>query len=133
MLTSLSTGCLNRLRGATWKRWPHVAAILTLVLLGCSGLAQRYPREPGEGNVWLKWDKERKEDFVYAYLIGHSDGTKNGCFVADDVLFSRFEGLSKELDLVRECIKGRKHFSESATFYSDIVTAFYKKYPDQRN
>jgi hypothetical protein len=104
-----------------------VVALIVLSIVPCSSWAQRYCCE---GESWLKWSQGRREAYVSAYIDGYYDGYIGGCQEGTKHLEPTAPGL--EEFPVNKCLNRKSDFTKGIDLSRD-VTAFYRRYPENRN
>ena len=106
-------------------------AMLTLIVLILLG-SQRFPREMGVGDDWLRWDAERQRIYVLTYFHGYLDGTFEACLQVDR-LFSPPGGVTDPKDtIVSRCMDTSRNFSKTPDEYIRFVTEYYQRFPEER-
>jgi hypothetical protein len=110
-----------------------------LVLLTATMLAIRVARKvtPGqrllrEGDSWLQWRHDAREEYVYGFSAGYAGGYESACRVMDE-LWNGPKGLNAENDPLKKCFERETSLSQSADYYADAVTKFYESYPGDRD
>jgi hypothetical protein len=76
------------------------------------------------GNHWLKWNNERRQIFVGAYLFGYLDGLNMGCEEGS-------KDSTREPERLIKCENRITNFSKDSQYYVDSLTEFYNKYPEE--
>jgi hypothetical protein len=128
--TSLANG-ISTGEGSMARRmqsWTLTIALLPPLVFGCRLLVSgAWPC--CEGEVWLKWNDEQRDAYVYAYLKGLTRGYHKGCFEA-----AKIANPSGDLksDPEKKCEQVGPEFYGEISYYSHKVTAFYQRYPKQR-
>lgn len=108
-----------------FARW---VLLLSIVLLLVSGQLWSQ-RVCCEGEMWLKWNNDRRESYLWGYMIGYSHAYWEGCRQA-------MRSLPKGTDVQSiedSCEKNQRDFSKGTTYWAQQVTKFYKTYPHDRD
>jgi hypothetical protein len=116
----------------SWKPCKIILRAVALIgLLGLVPTAALAERTCCEGDAWLKWNQNRREAYVRGYIIGYTDGFVRACEEAASFAprptrpgFDNFP--------VNKCLDRKWNFSKGIDLSKDI-TAFYKRYPENRN
>jgi hypothetical protein len=116
----------NSVRGA-FSRFLFVLILASLTLRVAPG--QRVLRE---GDAWLKWSHDAREEYVYGFSAGYATGYENACRLMDAVWRDSKE-VELENDPLQKCFDKEDPLSRNVDYYSDAVTDFYKRYPDDRD
>jgi hypothetical protein len=105
-------------------------AFVTFLILSspCSSSAQRYCCE---GDNWMKWTEEHREDYVRGYILGHAEGYTDACYKAMKYWPSPIL-LSDENNPLSRCLKGMPDFSRGPECFSKQITELYSTYPEDR-
>jgi hypothetical protein len=128
--------------------WLLVAVLsATLLSSGCSRSQQpehassgtRAKTEvatPFSAEMWLQWDKSSRMAFVLGNLRGHWDGVTDGCGDAKRAVSSLpgISGFTPEVadEMYLDCGKYYKPSNRAIESYEEVVTNFYKRYPEDR-
>ena len=101
--------------------------LLALMLSAGSSLAGEPSIALGE--QWLKWSDETRFVYVLAYLGGRAHGFVDGCKVGQKMYLTRkMTGLPGE-----SCIRSAPEYSKHLEEYSEIISNYYRSYPEDRN
>jgi len=84
-----------------------------------------------EGDTWLKWSQNRREAYVRGFIIGYTDGFLHACEEAASFAPRPTEPGFENFPL-NKCLDRKWNFSKGIDLSKD-VTAFYKRYPENRN
>jgi len=112
---------------ATCRTWT-IRAVLLVILASVPG-ALWGQRVCCEGDMWLKWNNDRRESYVWGYMIGYSHAYWIGCRQA---MKSLPPGTSSE-SIESSCRERQPDFSKGTTFWTQQVTEFYKAYANDRD
>ncbi len=104
-----------------------LARFLTIVILMSSMLWGQRPC--CEGNLWLKWTKDRRESYVWGYMTGYSHAFWKGCRLA---IQARPKGTAAE-EANSACRAHEPDFSKGTDYWAKQVTDFYKTFPEDRD
>jgi hypothetical protein len=88
-----------------------------------------YPieRSPGQGTLWLSLTEPQKQQFVLGYLKGFQLGFRSGCITYFDVNPPKAFSLDKSP--LERCTTEQLSYSNGVEYYTNQITAFYKRYP----
>jgi hypothetical protein len=105
-------------------------AIVALSALGATSLLGQ--RAWHQGDTWMKWSRESRENFVFGYTSGYSTAYGNVCrrmAIAPDVnVKPGHENLPMNV-----CLQGQLDFSKGTEYFVNNITEFYKQYPGDRD
>jgi hypothetical protein len=116
-----------------------VLSCFLFIPLSCSRSRQsteyhstRFPetRSVNEAKLWLQWSRAERLAFVRGFVIGYKDGAVSGCRSA----FDAFEHYSTSANIKSPspdssiCFSVNSRFDQTAEYYADCVTTFYKTY-----
>ncbi|HEY3929313.1 MAG TPA: hypothetical protein VGL89_13145 [Candidatus Koribacter sp.] len=79
--------------------------------------------------MWLKWNNDRRESYMWGYMIGYSHAYWDGCRQAMKAL----PGGATSESIERSCRSRQPDFSGGTTYWARQVTQFYKTYPNDRD
>jgi hypothetical protein len=116
----------------SWK--PCKLPLGTVALIVLSGLvptAALAQRTCCEGYTWLKWGQNRREAYVRGFIRGYYDGFFHACEEEASFAPRQTEPGFENFPLTK-CLDRRWNFSKGIDLSKD-VTAFYKRYPENRN
>src|SRR5579864_1760180 len=102
-----------------------LAATLAALTVGTSP-GQRVLRE---GDTWLKWSRDAREEYVYGFSAGYATGYENACRFMDG-LWRDSKEVELENDPLQKCFDKETPLSRDVDYYTGGVTDFYKRYPD---
>jgi hypothetical protein len=78
--------------------------------------------------MWLKWNSDRRESYVWGYMIGYSQAYWEGCRQAMKALPT---GTASQ-PIENGCREHQPDFSRGTTYWTQQVTELYKKYAGDR-
>jgi hypothetical protein len=84
------------------------------------------------GDDWLRWNEFEKEQYVSAYVEGISEGFRNGCEAAVEVMLPQADG-QKFLDSNAQCIEHAPFSGRDLNVFVPSVTLFFQRYPEHRH
>jgi len=105
------------------------AFVISLIFCPFSSLSAQ--RLCCEGDVWLRWTEDHREDYVKGYILGRAAGYSDACYrmakywPAPITLGDKKNPLSK-------CLKEMPDFSRGPEYFAQQVTDFCTKYPENR-
>lgn len=109
-----------------------IAALVFVILLGLLSFrslsAQRYCCE---GDSWIKWTEEHREDYVRAYILGRAEGYSDACYKEAKYWPSPIT-LGNENNPISKCLKEMPAFSQGPQYFAQQVTELYTVYPEDR-
>jgi hypothetical protein len=85
-----------------------------------------------EGDRWLRWSSDTREAYVFAYVLGYSNGFARGCTQAIEAESHSLEGNVKG-DAAHACRQKAPDFSKGPTYFAKSITDFYGRYPEDRD
>ena len=93
---------------------------------------QRNPQNPAE--LWLSWSADAREKYIWGYVEGFGEGKRGACtYYADKITPTLpHEPLPPEKLPRSACINDLPSYPQYLDTYSETVTAYYKKYPHDR-
>ena len=113
--------------GHTQIRFKHclLLAVAVSTILGALASATE---DMTDGDIWLRWSRERRQAFVDGYIEGYYRGNLNGCQDAAE------QGDNKPAaDFLSECLNRRLRFAVETARYEKEITRFYTLYAENRN
>jgi hypothetical protein len=105
-------------------------AALTLAMLAVCPLAGQ--RGWHQGDTWLKWNRESRENFLFGYMSGYSTAYGDVCRRLATQLPKETHPGSENLP-IDECLGDQLDFTKGFDYFVDNITAFYKRYPGDRD
>jgi hypothetical protein len=105
-------------------------AILAISTLAATSLSGQ--RAWHQGDTWMKWTRESRENFVFGYISGYSTAYGNVCrrmAIAPDV---KPKPGSENLPM-NVCLQGQLDFSKGTEYFVRNITDFYARYPGDRD
>jgi hypothetical protein len=110
------------------RRAPMLAAVLAiLIFIPSSMLAQR---NCCEGDSWLRWSPEHRNDYVRGYIRGYYGGYFQGCQQGTKYSSGTVKS-GPEKSPIDECLDRKLDFTKG-TELSNEITRFYRRYPENR-
>jgi len=82
-----------------------------------------------EGDMWLKWSKDRRESYLWGYMLGYSQAYWKECRETGNALPAEADSTAIE----NRCRSRQPDFSKGTDFWGQQVTDFYKTYPGDRD
>jgi hypothetical protein len=84
-----------------------------------------------EGEDWLKWDNNARQQYVWCYVLAFQHGFQFACKVT--ATSKKTSSVSTLTDLSEEgCMARMPKFSKPIEYYSQKITDFYTSYPADR-
>jgi hypothetical protein len=105
----------------------RVVAVVFLSLIASLAWAQR---NCCEGESWLKWSPEHRNDYVRGYIRGYYGGYFHGCQEGTKYSSGDVESRAGKSP-VDECLDKKLDFTKG-TELSKEITRFYIRYPEHR-
>jgi len=85
-----------------------------------------------QGDQWLNWSLEQRNNFVYGYFVGYNHGYMMGCSHGTEdwpkPAKPGFENIP-----INKCLEQALDFSKGTEHYAKSITEFYKQYPQDRD
>lgn len=110
-----------------------IIAILSLIALtAISLIGIAFSRSSGgirSGKEWLSWTPQQRLMFVETYVSGYTAGKTDACITAAELLAPNEKITNFSHQASADCIRRTKSYSRSASYYSDLITTFYKSCP----
>jgi len=102
--------------------------IAIFLLWACSAGVLSAQRVWHQGDMWLKWGHDAREAYIFGYLNGYRDGHGDGC---KQLLTG--DAPSHQTDQVERCRDTEEiDYSKGTTYFDNLLTDFYKRYPGDR-
>lgn len=105
-----------------------IACVFAVVFLSLIAPLARAQRNCCEGESWLKWSTEHRNDYVRGYIRGYYGGYFQGC--QEGTKYSSATGQS-EKSPVDNCLDRKLDFTKGIEL-SNEITRFYIRYPENR-
>jgi hypothetical protein len=90
-----------------------------------------------EGDRWLHWTNEMRQQYVWAYIQGYLEGFGKACLQEAPQIphHNPVPGvaINPSNDPLHECLQRKPDFSKGDDHFIRLVTEFYKRYPSDRN
>ena len=80
------------------------------------------------GKEWLELKQESRLIFLYGYISGHGRGFRDGCENGEKVYARKATGLPGE-----KCLLANPQWSKNLDVYAELITKYYRGYPEDRN
>ena len=117
----------------------HFILIAMLFSLSAQTLAPKkkdviypIPKTSGEGQTWLGWNVEQRENFVAGFLSAYEIAFRTGCLE-----YSFADPPKDAFDLAKsplqQCMLQQLSFSKLPGHYVREITSFYESYPSDSN
>jgi hypothetical protein len=103
-------------------------ALAAVLLLSVAATASR---EIAEGEDWLKWDNNTREQYVWCYVLAFQHGFQSAC-KATAVPKKPFSASTVSELPEESCMAKMPKFSKPIEYYSKKITDFYSSYPADR-
>jgi hypothetical protein len=84
-----------------------------------------------EGDSWLGWTEEQRNDYVKAYIFGRTKGYSDACFKLVKYWPAPVV-LSEDNNPLASCFKGMPDFAKGTEYFAKKITEFYRTYPENR-
>lgn len=84
-----------------------------------------------EGNTWMKWNEQHREDYVRGYILGRFEGYTDACYRESKFWPSPIT-LGDGNNPISKCVKEMPGFSQGPEYFAKQVTEFYRTYPGDR-
>jgi hypothetical protein len=88
-------------------------------------------RQCCEGDTWIKWTEEHREDYVRGYILGRAEGYSDACCRVADYWPSPVV-LSDKNNPITRCLKKMPDFSRGPSYFAEQVTQLYTIHPEDR-
>jgi hypothetical protein len=115
-------------------------SVILLCVATCCTRGQEHPSRFAntgrsfQGSLWMGWNGTQRDMFIRGFLVGHDEGLRRGCSsVANVTKFDAIRTESPEDSLIGKCLANQEIFRKAASYYENFVTAFYTKYPEDRD
>jgi hypothetical protein len=109
-----------------------LAASAFIILLLLSAPCLLWPqRLCCEGDTWIKWTEEHREDFVRAYILGNSEGYSQACYKMASYWPSPVV-VSNKNNPLSQCLKRMPDFSKGPEYFAKQITQLYTLHPEDR-
>jgi len=85
-----------------------------------------------QGDTWLKWNRDSRENFLFGYISGYSTAYGDVC---RQVAAEPPEGGKSGYENlpINKCLKGQLDFSKGSDYFVKNITDFYTRYPEDRD
>lgn len=118
--------------------WIQIIAFLCAITLPTTPVAYQTrvfsdDNSPQQGKIWLSWDKPQKLGFLSGYVNGRLKGHRTGCLDYEIGTPYRSSTAVGEKLPEEKCMDLSPKFSRTTEEYEQLVTRYYKNYPDDRN
>jgi hypothetical protein len=107
-----------------------VLALVSWFVL-CSPSLLPAQRRCCEGDTWMKWTEEHREDYVRGYILGYAEGYSEACHRATKDWPSPIT-LGNKNNPLSKCVKEMPNFSRGPEYFAKLVTELYDTYPQDR-
>jgi hypothetical protein len=85
-----------------------------------------------EGDDWLKWDRTTRLTYLGAYVLGIQKGFQDGCNAGISAVSPHIK-YADDVEATKRCWKTFPITDHDSKDFVDPITAFYRKYPQQRS
>lgn len=114
------------------QRYRKALMVVALVMFSCLvSISMWGQRDCCEGESWLKWTQEHRDAYVAGYVEGYYGGYLHGCQEGTRHASAPIQAGLDNFPL-NKCLDRKWDFSKGIDL-SRAVTAFYKRYPENRN
>lgn len=103
-------------------------AFLLILSFPRSSRAQRYCCE---GDTWIKWTEDHREDYVRGYILGRAEGYSDACYKEAKYLPLPIVP-GDEKNPIGRCLKEMPDFSRGPEHFAKQVTELYTLHPQDR-
>lgn len=105
------------------------AFVISLIFCPISPLSAQ--RLCCEGDDWLRWTDDHREDYVRGYILGRAEGYTDACYRMEKHWPTPIT-LSDKNNPLSKCLKEMPDFSRGPAYFARQVTDLYTKYPENR-
>lgn len=113
----------------------HRSMLAVLALVGwfvlCSSSPLSAQRTCCEGDTWMKWTEEHREDYVRGYILGYAEGYSEACHRATKDWPSPIT-LGDKNNPLSKCVREMPDFSRGPEHFAKLITELYNTYPQDR-
>jgi hypothetical protein len=83
---------------------------------------------------WFSWSPEAQAEYVEGFVMGFREGEKKGCSYYADKITPYLPNKAATVNELPEvvCLDAMPDFVKLGHEYTDAITAYYKKYPSDR-
>lgn len=118
--------------------WIQVITLLFAITLQAAPPTQRTrvfsdDNIPQQGKAWLSWDKNQRLMFLSGYVNGWLKGHRVGCLDYERGTPYRSSTAAAEKLPMGKCMDLSPKFSRSMEDYEELMTRYYKDYPNDLN
>ena len=105
-----------------------------LVVIATSRMARGGNGSHGPAELWLSWSSEARTTYVWGYLHGFEQGKREGCtFYEDKMKAYMHEPVTPEKLPRAVCLDALPQYpAPYFQVYVDAITAYFTKYPNDR-
>ena len=84
--------------------------------------------------LWLSWSPDTRAEYVEGFVMGFREGEKKGCSYYADKITPYLPNKAATVNELPEvvCLDAMPDFVKLGHEYTDAITAYYKKYPSDR-
>lgn len=111
-----------------------VSVTCVFVVASLGAMRQQNGSPVTAAELWLSWSVDAREEYVWGFLDGFQDGKRAGCtYYADKITpYIPHEPRPPEKLPRSACFNELPNFPQQSKQYVDALTAYYKKYPNDR-
>jgi hypothetical protein len=84
-----------------------------------------------EGDTWIKWTEEHREDYVRGYILGSSEGYSQACYKMASYWPSPVV-VSDKNNPISKCLKHMPDFAKGPGYFAQQITQLYALHPEDR-
>jgi hypothetical protein len=87
-------------------------------------------RSMSQAKLWLYWSTPERLTFLRGFVVAYRPALLRGCEFALDQLKSSSPKAEQTLADTSVCFKQEEAFDKPVEYYEQLMTNFYKQYPD---
>jgi len=108
-----------------------VLFVFMILFFLCSPVSLWPQRRCCEGDTWLKWTEEHREDYVRAYILGRTEGYSDACY-REAKYWPSPVTLGDQKSPISRCLKEMPDFSKGPEYFAKQLTQLYTLHPEDR-
>jgi hypothetical protein len=101
------------------------------VLIFCAPSSSWAQRRCCEGDTWMKWTEDHRDDYLRGYILGYAEGYTGACYKMTKYLHPPIS-LGEKNNPLSSCLAEMPDFSRGPEYFAKQITELYTTYPQDR-
>jgi hypothetical protein len=124
-------------RSTIFVTFSTIVALAILVSESSSSGHQQSAKFPSartskDGDIWLSWHRSQRIGFLDGFRKGFKEGHQSGCNAAIDIFIPGAGPIDSPASPYARCFDAQMRLSGPLDQYEKEITAFYQRYPSDR-